>query len=114
MSGPGVLALASALLSTGLWGHLVWTTLAGGSGDAALPAAVAGVLFPGVAWAGAVAAHRESPFVTLLTGVIGFMPVGLYFLPAPGALRFLGVAPLLMIAAGVWGIRRLDDGPEEG
>ena len=43
----------------------------------------------------------------MLTGLIGVMPVGLYFLPAPGPLRLIGVAPLLMLAAGVWLVRDL-------
>lgn len=114
MSGPRALALVSALMSTVLWGHLIWTNVAGGGGDAMPPAIVAGVLFPGIAWAGAVALWRESPFVTLLAGVIGLVPVGLYFLPAPGPMKLLGVAPLLMLLAGIWGIRGLGDLPVEG
>lgn len=111
--GPGSLAVVSALTSTVVWGYLAWTTALSQGGEALPPALVAAMLFPGIAWAGALAAWRDSPFVTLLTGVIGLMPVGLYFLPAPGALKLIGAAPLLMMVAGIWMIRRLRNEPVE-
>ena len=104
---PRLLALASAVLSTVVWWRLVWTSALGPGGESIPPAIVAALLFPGLAWAGVVAAQRGAPLVTLLTGLIGLMPVGLYFLPAPGPLRLIGVAPLLMLAAGVWLVRDL-------
>lgn len=105
--GPGLLATLSALMSVVLWGYLAWTTAVGPGGEAVPPAVVAALLFPGIAWAGALAAWRDAPLVTLITGLIGLMPVGLYFLPAPGLLKLIGVAPLLMLASGIWMIRRL-------
>ncbi|MEK9507327.1 hypothetical protein WI460_03895 [Gemmatimonadota bacterium Y43] len=109
--GPGLLAIVSALTSTAVWGYLAWSTAIVQGGEALPPALVAALLFPGIAWAGALAAWRESPFVTLLTGLIGLVPVGLYFLPAPGALKLIGVAPLVMLVAGVWMVRRMRDEP---
>jgi hypothetical protein len=108
-----MLALVSALLSTAVWWGLVWTSALGPGGESIPPAIVAALLFPGIAWTGFLAAQRGAPLVTLLTGVIGVMPVGLYFLPAPGILRLIGVAPILMLAAGIWLIRdlRRDDTP---
>ena len=104
---PRGLALASALLSTALWIRLAWTSALSPGGEAFPPALVAAVLFPGIAWTGAVAAFREAPLVTLITGFIGLVPVGLYFLPAPGVLKLIGVAPVLMLAAGVLLVRDL-------
>jgi hypothetical protein len=104
---PRLLALASALVSTAIWWGFVWTSAVGPGGEAIPPAVVAALLFPGLAWTGAVAAQRGAPFVTLLTGIIGLMPVGLYFLPAPGVLKLIGVAPLMMLAAGVLLVRDL-------
>ena len=54
----------------------------------------------------------ETLLVTLIAGLVGLFPVGLYFLPAPGALKLIGVAPLLMVAAGVLLVRDLRR-PEE-
>ena len=109
---PRVLAVVSALVSTTLWIRLFWMNAAGPGGEAIPPALVPAILFPGVAWTGAVAALRGAPLVTLITGLIGFFPVGLYFLPAPGLLKLIGVAPLLMVGAGVWMVREL--GREDG
>lgn len=111
-STPRILAVVSALLSTTLWIRLFWINAAGPGGEAIPPALVAAILFPGVAWTGAVAALRDAPLVTLITGLIGFFPVGLYFLPAPGVLKLLGVAPLLMVGAGALMVREL--GREDG
>lgn len=104
---PRILASASAVLSTVLWVRLAWTTAVGPGGAAVPPAVIAAMLFPGLAIAGALAAFRDAPFVTLITGLIGLFPVGLYFLPAPGLLRLIGVAPLLMLVAGVLLVREL-------
>ena len=104
---PRLIALVSAVLSTIVWWGLVWTSALGPGGESTPPAIVAALLFPGLAWAGVVAAQRGAALVTLLTGLIGMMPVGLYFLVAPGPLRLIGIAPLLMLAAGVWLVRDL-------
>ena len=109
---PRLLAAASAVLSTTMWWGFVWMNALGPGGESIPPAIVAALLFPGVAWTGAIAAHRGAPLVTLLTGLIGLLPVGLYFLVSPGVLKLIGVAPLMMFVAGVWlvrDLRRTDD-----
>jgi hypothetical protein len=68
---------------------------------------IAALLFPGLALTGALAAFRDAPLVTLITGLIGLLPVGLYFLPAPGVLRLIGIAPLMMLLAGILLVREL-------
>ncbi len=90
-----------------MWGRLAWISALGPGGEALPPALVAALLFPGVAVAGAVATFRDAPLVTLIAGLVGLVPVGLYFLPAPGPLRLIGVAPLLMLAAAALMIRDL-------
>lgn len=102
-----VLASLGAVLSACLWGYLVWTAAVGPGGESVPPALVAALLFPGVALAGALAAWRDAPLVTLIAGLVGMFPVGLYFLPAPGALKLIGVAPLLTLVAGVLLVREL-------
>lgn len=104
---PRLLATASAVLSVILWTRLAWMTAVGPGGAAVPPAVVAALLFPGLAITGALAAYRDAPLVTFITGLIGLLPVGLYFLPAPGVLRLIGLAPLLMLVAGVLLIRDL-------
>jgi hypothetical protein len=46
-----------------------------------------------------------------VVGVISLLPVGTFFLLAPGLLRLIGVAPLLMIAAAILLLRGLREGP---
>ncbi len=104
---PRLLATASAVLSVILWVRLAWMTAVGPGGAAVPPAVVAALLFPGLAVTGALAAYRDAPLVTFITGLIGLLPVGLYFLPAPGVLRLIGLAPLMMLLAGVLLIRDL-------
>jgi hypothetical protein len=99
------------VLSAVLWFRLAWTTAVGLGGAAVPPAVVAALLFPGLALTGALAAFRDAPLVTLITGLIGLLPVGLYFLPAPGVLRLIGLAPLMMILAGGLLIRELRSRP---
>lgn len=111
---PRALASASAVLSTVLWFRLAWMTAVGPGGAAVPPAVVAALLFPGLAVAGALAAFRDAPLVTVITGLIGLLPVGLYFLPAPGVLRLIGVAPLLMLTAGALLVRELRSRPLDG
>lgn len=107
-----LLASASALLSVALWVRLAWINALGPGGEAVPPALVAACFFSGVAISGAVAAFRDAPLVTLVTGFIGAFPVGLYFLPAPGVLKLVGVAPLLMVAAGILQLRALRESSE--
>lgn len=107
-----LLAALGAVLSAVLWAYLAWRNAVGPGGEAVPPAVVAALLFPGVALTGAVAAWRDAPLVTLIAGVVGLVPVGLYFLPAPGLLKLIGVAPVLTLAAGVILVRdlRRDEG----
>ncbi len=102
-----ILATLGAVLSACLWGTMVWTNAVGPGGESVPPAVVAALLFPGVALAGAVAAWRDAPLVTLIAGLVGMFPVGLYFLPAPGLLKLIGIAPLLTLVAGVLLVREL-------
>ena len=111
---PRLLATASAVLSVVLWFRLAWMTAVGPGGAAVPPAVVAALLFPGLALAGALAAYRDAPLVTFITGLVGLLPVGLYFLPAPGVLRLIGLAPLMMLLAGILLIRDLRSRPSEG
>jgi hypothetical protein len=96
-----LLAVAAFLLSVGGWGWLAWNTLAGAPEEVLPPLVVAAVLFPGIALAGARATFSDAPLVTGVCGLISLVPVGAYFLLAPGSLRLLGVPPLLLLAASV-------------
>lgn len=110
---PRLLATASAILSVVLWLRLAWTTAVGPGGAAVPPAVVGALLFSGLATTGALAAFRDAPLVTLITGLIALFPVGLYFLPAPGVLRLIGIAPLMMLLAGVLLLRELRARPPD-
>lgn len=94
-----LLAVAAALLSVGGWAWLAWKSLTGAPGETVPPVAVAALLFPGIALAGARGTFTDAPLVTGVCGFISLVPVGLYFLVAPGPLRLLGVPPLLLLAA---------------
>jgi hypothetical protein len=105
------LALVAALLSSAVWIWLVWLSPYAPGGEGGPPSWIASVLFPGLAWAGAIAAFRDAPVVLGVVGVISLVPVGTFFLLAPGVLRLIGVAPLLMIAAAILLLRGLREGP---
>ena len=94
--GVGTLA---AGVSIALWGWLGWSTLTGAPSETVPPVLIGCLLFPGLAIAGARGTYADAPLVTGITGLIGFFPVGLYFLVAPGWLRLIAVPPLLLLLA---------------
>lgn len=100
----------AALLSTGMWLWLVRLGPLAGGGMGGPPSWLAAILFPGLAWAGALAAFRDAPLVVGLAGLISLVPVGLFFLAAPGVLRLIGVPPLLMLAAALFLLSELRAG----
>jgi hypothetical protein len=96
-----LLAVLALLLSIGGWGWLAWNSVTGAPDETVPPVVVAALLFPGIALAGARAAFTDAALVTGVCGLISLVPVGIYFLLAPGPLRLLGVPPLLLLAAAV-------------
>lgn len=96
-----LLGVVAALLSAGGWGWLAWSSITGAPSETVPPVVVAALLFPGIALAGARATFGDAPLVTGVCGLISLVPVGLYFLVAPGLLRLLGVPPVLLLAAAV-------------
>ena len=96
-----LIAVVAFLLSAGGWAWVAWNTLTVAPEETLPPVIVAALLFPGIALAGARATFSDAPLVTGVCGLISLVPVGLYFLLAPGLLRLLGVPPLLLLAAAV-------------
>jgi hypothetical protein len=80
--GPG-----SALLETGPPVWLVWG------------------IFTSLAAAGAATAVRGAPGLTALVGFVSLVPVGLFLLAAPGLLRWIGVLDVILLGAGLVGLR---------
>jgi hypothetical protein len=105
------LSLIAALLSVTVWGWLGWSSLTGAPLETVPPVLIGCLLFPGLAIAGARSTWVDAPLVTGITGLIGLVPVGLYFLVAPGWLKLIGVPPLLLLAAAglmLWGERGVE------
>lgn len=105
MKSARVLATLAALLSVGVWGWLGVASLTGAPSETVPPVLIGCLLFPGLAIAGARASWSDAAFVTGITGFISLVPVGLYFLVAPGPLRLIGLPPLLLLAAAVLMLR---------
>ena len=63
-------------------------------------------IFSTLAVAGGAAALREAPLVTALCGGIALVPVGLYTLLLPWPYPLVGVLDLLLLASGVFLLRR--------
>lgn len=95
------LGTVCGLVAAGTWLWL-WIDEPWGELGIAVPAAaLVTAIFVGLALAGVAAAVQDVPIVLLLTGLFSLVPVGIYFLLAPGFLPIVGWSDVGLLASGI-------------
>lgn len=95
--------LLGALSGAGAAGAWLWLWVGrpwGELGIATPAAALVTAIFAGMALAGLGAALKDVPVVLALVGLFSLLPVGTYFLVAPGYLPVIGWCDVGMLVSG--------------